>query len=750
MASGKEDWEHAKIGLKRGFNKFMTRKLSGFKSPLSSDPPTPIVEDEKRLEQDEQTLVEFTQSLSPFQYDTIPDKGYIRLLELLPAPEGQGIEVKLKSVSLEDSVGSYDALSYVWGDQDQPRRGISVNGCHFEVYKSLYNVLFSLRLSPGSTASSPDQESRVVLWVDAICINQTDVAERNAQVPIMDSIYRNARRTVVWLGDEEKKTESTFTMLRYLANDSRTANPDSSVGDLPAAQETMPLTLMQYHKASRVQSEAIELYGDDSKIWKVLGCPWWYRSWTLQEILLSTNITFVMGRYKMEWEELCTAVDRGFRLRIWTTLEQGTFVNRDILPYFTIRDLQRRLGLYGSTDRGSQAEHGPEILLTLLEGCRQRESKDPRDKIYAVSGILRNIQRLGSAADAVNQVKIDADYASPVVYVYRMMSRQLISTTKTLDVLGISPKSSRRGLPSWVTDWSNSASMAVPLTRDALDRPRRTHASRYTLANATRFPEDAVTLVLRGHEVATVTEISKSIPRYDYSEQFRQNEETEAQTSERLLAEAAARGEEEPTDWALSKMIMRDWTTDVKKIFTGEAQHWHVLIQWERFAARRSPTNPTGGADDGTGSSVYWKTLCAGTYDHENPAATEALYKTWSRSLEVLRNNEKRFGSLSHGVHPLAYVMQSASWNEGFPEFALYCECAIERRLGWCENGWLALLPEGAQMGDKIVLAEGGRVPLVLRPDGDGYNTFVGEAYVEGIMNGEAFKQSQCQEIKIC
>ncbi|KAK8034135.1 hypothetical protein PG993_009130 [Apiospora rasikravindrae] len=287
--------------------------------------------------------------------------------------------------------------------------------------------------------------------------------------------------------------------------------------------------------------------------------------------------------------------------------------------------------------------------------------------------------------------------------------------------------------------------MAVPLTRDAMDHPRRTHAARHTPATAARFPDDAVTLVLRGHEVATVSEIAKTIPRYDYTAvPFEADYDAR---EAKVRAEAAARGDEDPTEYALWRGTMRDIKDDVKRIFTDEAQHWHVLIQWERFAARREPTNPPD--NDNDASSVYWKTLCAGTYADDDAAATEKLFRAWSRSLEVLRKNEKRFGSLGYGVHPLAYVLSSAC-AEGFPEFALYCECAVERRLGWCGNGWLALLPEGARMGDRIVLAEGGRVPLVLRPDGDGYFTFVGEAYVHGIMNGEAFEQARCQDIKVC
>ena len=754
MATVSESWEHSKIATKREFKKFVTRKWSGFKSPLSSGPSTPALEVEDQAEvettpeEKEQERLEITQQLPPFRYEAIPDKGYIRLLELLPGSGKERIQARLSSVSLEESAQTYDALSYVWGDPDQPRRCISVNGCHLEIYESLYGILSNLRPGPGSAAPSS-----IVLWADAICINQTDMAERNAQVPIMDSIYRNARRTVIWLGPETKDTKDIFAMLQHLAQDSKTASIDPALNE----QETLPLTLMQFNDAPRVQSSTIELYAenDKTKVWPVLGSAWWYRSWTLQEILLSTNITFFMGRYEVEWQDLCAAVDHGFRLHLWRTLFQGTFVNPNILPYFTIKDLQRRLGLYGSAGHGSsQAEYGPEILLTLLEGCRQRESKDPRDKIYAVSGILKNIQKLGSSTDAVKQVKIHADYASPVVYVYRMMSQQLIQTTKTLDVLGISPKSSRRGLPSWVTDWSNSSSTAVTLTRDALGRPRRTHAARNTLATTARFPEDAVTLVLRGHEVATVAQISNPIPRFTWLGDSADEDESYTERRDKLRTELVEAGEA-PSELALHLKVLKEAKEELKDIVRRAMQHFRILLEWERFAARQRPTNPDGGAtafaDPADAcTAVYWKTLCAGTYDHADPGPTEALYREWSRSLEVLRQSERRYGDLGHAAQPFAYSLQAGVRARGFSRFGLHCECALERRLGWCANGWLALLPEGAARGDRLVLAEGGRVPLLLRPDGDGYSALVGEAYVHGIMNGEAFKQAQCADIKIC
>jgi hypothetical protein len=54
-----------------------------------------------------------------------------------------------------------------------------------------------------------------------------------------------------------------------------------------------------------------------------------------------------------------------------------------------------------------------------------------------------------------------------------------------------------------------------------------------------------------------------------------------------------------------------------------------------------------------------------------------------------------------------------------------------------------------AEVGDKLVVAKGGRVPLVLRGDGGTQYRLVGEAYAHGIMNGEEFEEDRCVEIKI-
>lgn len=473
------------------------------------------------------------------------------------------------------------------GDQKQPKKFIIVNGASLEIYESLHTILMSLR-------PSTNTEGRV-LWVDAICINQDDMIERNKQVPMMDRIYQSSWRTVVWLGADTGVGEESFIMLHDLAQDARALRNMSSASSLDKGNtaddidsSSLPAIIQQFLRREPIQSPKRDLYLARKDIWSIFSCEWWYRAWTLQEILLSSSITLVQDSQDIDWQDFCLAVDHGLRMRIWEFLDSGTFVDDGIIPYFSIKSLQLQSGLQQDSVP-NQSDFGAEGVLKLLEKCRQREAKDPRDKIYAIFGIIKAVQKTRPASDPVHSISIDPDYTNPVVYVYRMLTQQLIETSESLDVLGVCPRSTRRGLPSWVTDWSVSSSFAVPLTRDSLDRPRRTHATQGTVAKV-RFPPDAVTLVLRGHEVTKVKAVSEVLGRVHSTWESRKSNNSSHPDTESFRT--------------LMKETLREAHSDLH----AEAAYFHTLLEWERFAAGASPQNLGGDA-----KSVYWKTLCAGT-----------------------------------------------------------------------------------------------------------------------------------------
>jgi hypothetical protein len=71
-----------------------------------------------------------------------------------------------------------------------PERQILLNDCRFNIRENLWQALNQLRR----------EEEERVLWIDALCINQTNILERNHQVAQISSIYSSCSRCVAWIG----------------------------------------------------------------------------------------------------------------------------------------------------------------------------------------------------------------------------------------------------------------------------------------------------------------------------------------------------------------------------------------------------------------------------------------------------------------------------------------------------------------------------------------------------------------------
>ncbi|KAK8108846.1 hypothetical protein PG984_014647 [Apiospora sp. TS-2023a] len=125
-----------------------------------------------------------------------PAKSQIRLLTLHRGQTTDPIVVDLHVVSLDDgnenespSSNNFETLSYVWGDPTRTEP-ITVSGVRFDATHNLAEFLRCLRL--------PNAER--VVWADAICIDQTSVAEKSHQIGLMARIYRQAAKAAIWFG----------------------------------------------------------------------------------------------------------------------------------------------------------------------------------------------------------------------------------------------------------------------------------------------------------------------------------------------------------------------------------------------------------------------------------------------------------------------------------------------------------------------------------------------------------------------
>lgn len=228
------------------------------------------------------------------------ESGQIRLLK--PQPDDPtGLKWELQSVPLLESDGDgeagaivcdYDALSYTWGEADKEGLKMICNGRALKVQKNLYGALpfLAKRLRRADSSSGR-------IWIDAVCINQNDKAEKSEQIGRMSAIYRLARQVVVWLGpghgkDHNDAAIDLLPLLRQIggasmkyAMDSRQPQPDFSGSAMPDAS---------------------------SPVWKVLGDiifnGWYTRLWVVQELLLSQSAVALVGDSMLDFDEIEVAL----------------------------------------------------------------------------------------------------------------------------------------------------------------------------------------------------------------------------------------------------------------------------------------------------------------------------------------------------------------------------------------------------------------------------------------------------------
>ncbi|PMD56072.1 uncharacterized protein K444DRAFT_484794, partial [Hyaloscypha bicolor E] len=110
------------------------------------------------------------------------------------------IQCEIETYKLRDCP-PFTALSYTWGAEDNEKE-ISLNGLSKTVRLNLARFLRHARDDMNSYPSGSASSHAPIgyLWIDALCINQENVRERNAQVAIMRDIYKEAKRIVRWLG----------------------------------------------------------------------------------------------------------------------------------------------------------------------------------------------------------------------------------------------------------------------------------------------------------------------------------------------------------------------------------------------------------------------------------------------------------------------------------------------------------------------------------------------------------------------
>jgi hypothetical protein len=375
--------------------------------------------------------------LPPFRHPPISEaQREIRLITICPSPQrgdSSVVECCMTTTSLNEKV-EYLAVSYVWGPPS-PTHELVITGegqgspqalC---IGPNIYEALQSFR--------SKDEIRRTHLWIDAICINQTDAREKSWQVACMGSIYEQAVDVLVWLGPSSIAGTKAFDMLNSLEHHLEETGPD--------------LKVERFEEFAGVLAQDRGSGGNE--IQKLIERPWFRRVWVLQEFLAAHEVIFVCGEYSFRWEALFVAATSMKNLRRITftkTLTQNlerVDIEGELLglhpggyetDMFRMRcDYQGNKEVYTLWD----------LLISAKAGGIK--STDPRDYIFALLGLASDSETLG----------INVNYDLTQQDCFTQASKALLRQGH-LRLLWLSPhRRIMKNLASWVPDWSTEWSL---------------------------------------------------------------------------------------------------------------------------------------------------------------------------------------------------------------------------------------------------------------------------------------------------
>ncbi|KAH6865668.1 heterokaryon incompatibility protein-domain-containing protein [Alternaria rosae] len=282
----------------------------------------------------------------------------LRLLKLHPGNPGDPIRISLIATTSHDAP-PYEAISYVWGS-DLDHSEIIVDGSRFRITKNLHDAFEALRY-PASVRT---------MWADQVCIDQSNVTERNHQVRKMDMVYGTAKSVVV---DLRVPTEQTGTDMQHVQS---FLQPHIKGKDAPWSHIAIP-----------------DL---ERSVSNIIGRRWFERMWTVQEAVLARHIVLQCGQYRIQWTaDLRTLRALVFRVKSAIVsplynLHERNAKELDWMPLLHILESQMRQ----AARRGGVVSQ--RNLLDVAFDFRYRRCSDPRDKYLAFLAIIEDDQRRSS------------------------------------------------------------------------------------------------------------------------------------------------------------------------------------------------------------------------------------------------------------------------------------------------------------------------------------------------------------------
>ncbi|KAI1128945.1 HET-domain-containing protein [Nemania abortiva] len=630
--------------------------------------------------------------MTTFEYQSldVADRQ-IRLLNLLPEPGRVRCDlrhVSLSKIQVEYATEEYETLSYCWGKQADRSVEIIVNDRIFSIAPNLYAAL--LRLRP------LDSDCPRTLWIDAICINQSDAVEKNAQISLMGDIYSSCRRVLIWIGEHDALTSYAFRALTFMASRSKTGQKFNYF-DWKQVQRRESSDGLQ-----RQPRFAWTLDGlvSGAAFNALFSRPWFRRVWVIQEVVLPPDAVVVCGKFQISWHLIAKAQE----------ISKTNFeVNNHLGTILRFRDWPEDLV--------------NDIFSYLLMASHQ-EATNPRDKIYGLSGI-EYLHR--------HKALVEVDYEAGISQIFIDFTKKYLERTSNMQVLAIcrgckENDSLDSDYPSWAINPAFEGKNE-PLPRDLIS---------WGFVEWKAYP--------RGFSAGGTVPCKPSldgnllgIPGFQFDS---------VKECGPVNSPGAARYKE--TDVSPGNPFWRSTVAFCSIYLRGGFASWKSAISFCQFyiAAKKIMQetglgeiyHPTGQAT----LDAFWQVISGRNLPIDHPDAEASARKQFEDFDKMLSHLAGRAANTPLSV---ATITREILGNPACMELFPLINITKHRRFFVTEKGYMGLGPRETAVGDSAIILQGHQAPILARGVQQKRWKVVGDSYVHGMMEGEAFADETCEPL---
>ena len=608
-----------------------------------------------------------TSASSAFQHQPLDSSNKeIRLIQILrPKRLSDQIQCTIRQTRLENA-GDYIALSYTWGSPHRTRT-ILLNGHEFEVTLNLEDFLREIRT----------KEKYMTFWIDAICINQNDLAERSSQVLIMKDIYSHATFVIAWLGRAQAYSERVFDFVEELANlieNNLTQNPDAI--------------------SAWIQSNTSPLFANCQ--WMafadLLNRSYWSRAWIVQEVALSKSAVVMYGKYGLQWNYFLLASSIVFThigeitAAAFRSRNQVMDPAEVALASFRLERLcegSSKVRVITGTARSLLPDQPQTAFYDIIRRHQLSSSTNPHDKIYAFLGLAR--------AGHTEIGGISVDYTISTSAIFRSMTIAHLENNRGLYILNDCYGIGRpAGFSSWTPCYENLWKESGEL-RFLEYPPHIVYKAASDVDPQYELAENNETLLLRGIRIDTIKAVGHI------------------------------------ADLRPGEMIEQGLDYNISNVHKS----------WERIAGIEGLLDPSNLTEEGSLTEDFKKKWLATSYRggiHSTEAWLRTLLCNPNADLDTNYFNPE-FGIDLQQRWKDKTISPDGTEDEHIRVRMTFT--STNRRFYVTSKGLYGLGPPVASVGDIVCIFLGGRTPFLIRAS-EKYYEVVSETYVQGLMRGEA------------